>query len=82
MEIWLRGCLWSTSFAVLVNGNAKGWIQASRGLRLGLAKFDATRKHDTNMTGVLRVWVEYNHVLVKSVFITHLINGLYSCQST
>ena len=23
---WMRGCLSSTSFAVLVNGNAKGWV--------------------------------------------------------
>ena len=31
----MRGCLSSTSFAILVNGNAKGWIKASRGLRQG-----------------------------------------------
>ena len=29
----MRGCLTSVSFAVLVNGNAKGWVKASRGLR-------------------------------------------------
>ncbi|RVW43709.1 putative mitochondrial protein [Vitis vinifera] len=32
---WMRGCLSSVSFAVLVNGNAKGWVKASRGLRQG-----------------------------------------------
>ena len=31
----MRGCLSSVSFAVLVNGNAKGWVKASRGLRQG-----------------------------------------------
>ena len=33
MEI--MGCLSSSSFAILVNGNAKGWVKASRGLRQG-----------------------------------------------
>ena len=32
---WMRGCLTSTSFAILVNGSAKGWIKASKGLRQG-----------------------------------------------
>ncbi|RVW74639.1 Transposon TX1 uncharacterized 149 kDa protein [Vitis vinifera] len=32
---WMRGCLSSVSFVVLVNGNAKGWVKASRGLRQG-----------------------------------------------
>ena len=31
----MRCCLSSTSFAILVNGSAKGWIKASRGLRQG-----------------------------------------------
>ncbi|RVW87835.1 putative ribonuclease H protein [Vitis vinifera] len=31
----MRGCLSSVSYAVLVNGNAKGWVKASRGLRQG-----------------------------------------------
>ena len=31
----MRGCLSSTSFVVLVNGNAKGWVKATRGLRQG-----------------------------------------------
>ena len=31
----MRGCLSSVSFAVLVNGNAKGWVKASRSLRQG-----------------------------------------------
>ena len=30
---WMSGCLSNVSYAVLVNGNAKGWIKASRGLR-------------------------------------------------
>ncbi|KAL6334623.1 hypothetical protein AAG906_019476 [Vitis piasezkii] len=33
MEIVDEGCLSSSSFAILVNGNAKGWVKASRGLR-------------------------------------------------
>ncbi|RVX21695.1 Transposon TX1 uncharacterized 149 kDa protein [Vitis vinifera] len=32
---WMRGCLSSVSFAVLVNGNAKGWVKTFRGLRQG-----------------------------------------------
>ena len=32
---WIRGYLSSSSFAILVNGNAKGWVKASRGLRQG-----------------------------------------------
>ncbi|KAJ9691309.1 hypothetical protein PVL29_013479 [Vitis rotundifolia] len=32
---WMCGCLSSVSYAVLVNGNAKGWVKASRGLRQG-----------------------------------------------
>ncbi|RVW37434.1 putative mitochondrial protein [Vitis vinifera] len=32
---WMRGCLSMVSFAVLVNGNAKGWVKASRGLTQG-----------------------------------------------
>ncbi|KAJ9709801.1 hypothetical protein PVL29_001319 [Vitis rotundifolia] len=32
---WMSGCLSSVSYAVLVNGNAEGWVKASRGLRQG-----------------------------------------------
>ena len=32
---WMRDCLSSSSFAILVNGNAKGWVKASRSLRQG-----------------------------------------------
>ena len=31
----MRGCLFSISFAILVNGNAKGWVKATKGLRQG-----------------------------------------------
>ena len=31
----MKGFLSSMSFVVLVNGNAKGWIKATRGLRQG-----------------------------------------------
>ena len=31
----MRGCLSSVSYAILVNGNAKGWVKATRGLRQG-----------------------------------------------
>ena len=30
-----RDCLSSSIFAILVNGNAKGWVKASKGLRQG-----------------------------------------------
>ena len=32
---WMRGCLSLVSYAILVNGNAKEWVKASRGLRQG-----------------------------------------------
>ncbi|RVW52726.1 LINE-1 retrotransposable element ORF2 protein [Vitis vinifera] len=32
---WMRGCLSSVSYAIIVNGNAKGWVKATRGLRQG-----------------------------------------------
>ncbi|RVW50798.1 hypothetical protein CK203_076873 [Vitis vinifera] len=32
---WMRDCLSSVSYAILVNGNAKGWVKASIGLRQG-----------------------------------------------
>ena len=32
---WMRGCLSSISYAILVNGNAKGWVKTTRGLRQG-----------------------------------------------
>ena len=31
----MKGCLSLVSFVVLVNGNVKGWVKASRGLRQG-----------------------------------------------
>ncbi|RVW53508.1 Transposon TX1 uncharacterized 149 kDa protein [Vitis vinifera] len=34
-RIWMRGCLSSVSYAILVNGNAKEWVKASKGLRQG-----------------------------------------------
>ena len=50
-------------------------------IKVGLAKFDTTREHNTNPTQFLRVWVEYNHVWVIFVLtrLTRLINGSYSC---
>ena len=32
---WMRGCLSSATFAILVNGNAKGWVKAFIGPRQG-----------------------------------------------
>ncbi|KAJ9688894.1 hypothetical protein PVL29_014511 [Vitis rotundifolia] len=32
---WMSGCLSLVSYAFLVNGNVKGWVKASRGLRQG-----------------------------------------------
>ncbi|RVX22267.1 Transposon TX1 uncharacterized 149 kDa protein [Vitis vinifera] len=32
---WMSGCLSSVSYAVLANGNTKGWVKASRGIRQG-----------------------------------------------
>ena len=31
----MRGCLSMVYFVVLVNGNTKGWVKASKGLRQG-----------------------------------------------
>ena len=31
----MRGCLSTVSYAVLVNGNDKGWVKATRGVRQG-----------------------------------------------
>ena len=31
----MRGCLSMVSYVVLVNGNTKGWVKASKGLRQG-----------------------------------------------
>ena len=31
----MTGCLSLMTFAILVNGNAKGWVKAYRGLRQG-----------------------------------------------
>ncbi|RVW63203.1 hypothetical protein CK203_058964 [Vitis vinifera] len=39
MEILDEGCLSSSSFAILVNGNAKGWVKASRECQSGLFLF-------------------------------------------
>ena len=35
MEVIDEGCLSFASFAVLVNGNAKGWVKATTSLRQG-----------------------------------------------
>ncbi|RVW26926.1 putative ribonuclease H protein [Vitis vinifera] len=35
---WMRGCLSSSSFAILVNGNAKGWVKASRAKETGITE--------------------------------------------
>ena len=35
----MRGCLSTTNFAILINGNAKGWVKAIRRLRYPLAPF-------------------------------------------
>ena len=32
---WMRRCLYLTTFAISMNGNAKGWVKAYRGLRQG-----------------------------------------------
>lgn len=29
----MRGCLYSTSFVILVNGNVEGWVKATKGLK-------------------------------------------------
>ena len=54
---WIRGCLSSSSFAILVNGNAKGWVKASRGLRQGdsLSLFFFTLVVDVLSRLVIRV---------------------------
>ncbi|RVW84726.1 Transposon TX1 uncharacterized 149 kDa protein [Vitis vinifera] len=40
---WIRGCLSSVSFAILVNGNAKGWVKASKDDTIF---FSSTREED------------------------------------
>ena len=35
MEVLDEGCLFSASFVILVNGNAKGWVKAFKDLRQG-----------------------------------------------
>lgn len=34
-RLWMGGCLSSTNFVVSMNGSAKGWFKATRGLRQG-----------------------------------------------
>ena len=35
----MKGCLSLTSFAILVNGSAKGWVKSTRELRQGDSLF-------------------------------------------
>lgn len=32
---WIRGCLQSTNFSIMINGKPRGKIKASRGIRQG-----------------------------------------------
>lgn len=34
-RLWIRGCLTTSCFSILINGSAKGFFSASRGLRQG-----------------------------------------------
>ena len=47
-----------------------------------MEKFDTIRQHNSKLTRNLWVWIDYNRVWVKfmSTHLTHLINGLFSCE--
>ncbi|RVW83630.1 hypothetical protein CK203_039266 [Vitis vinifera] len=51
---WIRGCLSSSSFAILVNGNAKGWVKASRDDTIFFSK--ASLEHLQNLKIILLVF--------------------------
>ena len=55
---WIKGCLSSSNFAILVNGNAKGWVKASRGLRQGDPLFPFLFTLVANVLGKLMIKAE------------------------
>ena len=54
----MRGGLSFVFFAILVNGNAKDWVKAFRGLRKGdlLSPFSLTIVDDVLSRMMLRLW--------------------------
>ena len=69
----------SERFSTLYCSNEHYNILGLQNNNLGLAKFDTTREHKTNLTRFLWVWIEYNCVCGIFVLtrLTRLINGSY-----